>query len=474
LTDEPRQEALEEVTVAGSESRSVAGPRPGERVVILVAGLGMFLSTLDTGIITVALPTLRSQLHASTSEVAWAVTAYVVALAASVVVFGRLADRVGRVRVAAAGFVAFALASIVSAMAPTIGVLIVGRVCQGIAAAMLQATSQALITTLLPENRRGPALGTLGMLIGVGPVAGPTVGGVLLSFASWPFLFWINLPLCGAALLAFRRLHDEPTSARQRPSSYDLGGSGLLAAGATALLVTITFASKYPASSVLVLGPAIATVAVITLLVAWERRSRDPVLRPEWFSSASTRSGLFTAGVFGATSAIVFVVPPFILEHQLGLLDWQVGLIAALAPAGLVLASRVSGSRISRIGPWALMTTGMIVMVGALALLTVTAGLLSLPIIGVLLFVYGIGGGLFQPANIAAVMAAAGRGRQGTIGAAQRLVLNIGIGIGTTVSTALLPVLAGGGASWGAAGGLSAIGVLTLQTSRRRRHTAHS
>ena len=165
---------------------------------------------------------------------------------------------------------------------------------------------------------------------------------------------------------------------------------------------------------------------------------------------------------------------PRILEHQLGLLDWQVGLIAALAPAGLVLASRVSGSRISRIGPWALMTTGMIVMVGALALLTVTAGLFSLPIIGVLLFVYGIGGGLFQPANIAAVMAAAGRGRQGTIGAAQRLVLNIGIGIGTTVSTALLPVLAGGGASWGAAGGLSAIGVLTLQTSRRRRHTAHS
>ena len=133
-----------------------------------------------------------------------------------------------------------------------------------------------------------------------------------------------------------------------------------------------------------------------------------------------------------------------------------------LALAGLVVASRIAGNRLTRAWPWPLMTVGMATMVLALLALTLTAPLVDIPVLGVLLFLYGLGGGLFQPANIAAVMAAASAGRQGTISAAQRLVLNIGIGLGTTVSSVVLPLLVAGATAWGVATALSAYGTASM------------
>ncbi|MDT7953713.1 MAG: MFS transporter [Acetobacteraceae bacterium] len=425
----------------------------------------MFLSTLDTGIITVALPTLHSELHATAATVAWTVTGYVLALSATVVFFGRWADRIGRVRVATLGFLTFAAASVVSALAPTIGVLIAGRACQGVGAAMLQATAQALVTTQIPEQHRGRALGTLGMLIGLGPVAGPTVGGTLLSFAGWPSIFWINLPLCALAVIALRRL-PQPAPGPATATSYDLAGGSLLAAAAAALLVTINLAPQHHPASAAVLIPLAATVAAGAALIARERRASDPILAPEWLTIGTTRAALLAAGAFGATSALVFVVPPFVLEHQLGLTVWQVGLIGALAPAGLVIASRASGARLASQNARTLMTSGLTLMLTALALLAATAQLHNLPTVAVLLFTYGVGGGLFQPANIAAVMTAATHARQGTIGAAQRLTLNLGIGIGTATAAAALTALPGGGAAWTAAAVISAASLTAVLIAR--------
>ncbi|OPG15217.1 MFS transporter, partial [Ferroacidibacillus organovorans] len=162
--------------------------------VVIIAGIGLLLSTLDTGIINVALPTLVHVFHSSLTAMSWTITLYTLALTGTIVLFGRLSDRYGHLTVYVLGLILFALSSMLCGIAQSVSELIAFRVLQGIGAAMLQATSAALITTIIPESRRGPALGTLGILLGLGPVLGPSVGGTILSMVSWRFIFFINLP----------------------------------------------------------------------------------------------------------------------------------------------------------------------------------------------------------------------------------------------------------------------------------------
>ena len=131
-----------------------------DRMVVLTAGIGLFLSTLDSGIINVALPTLVRTLHSNINTMAWTVTLYTLALTGTIIIFGRLSDRFGRLKIYIWGLALFAIASVLCGFAMSSGILIILRTIQGIGAAMLQATAAAIITTGIPKERQGPALGT--------------------------------------------------------------------------------------------------------------------------------------------------------------------------------------------------------------------------------------------------------------------------------------------------------------------------
>lgn len=407
------------------------------RAVVSLAGLGMLLSTLDTGIINVALPTLQHSFGTSASSITWAVSCYVLALSATIVVFGRLADSVGLVRVFAGGLLAFGAGSLLCGFAGSAGALIAFRTVQGLGAAMLQATALALVMTLVPSERRGAALGTVGVMIGVGPILGPVVGGLLLSSVGWSWLFWINLPLCAAGLVACSRLRHTDSSTG-RPQSYDLPGNALLAGGLSAVLVALSAWPRHGLLASQTWAWLVAGIVLLGLFVLRERAASEPALEPDWFGSRAFTGALLATFAFGAAAAVVFIVPPFLLQARWGLQPWQIGLIGMAAPAGLVIASKWSGSQLARRGPGTLMAWGIVLMVGALVCLALTASAEQLAILIVLLVGFGAGGGLFQPANIAGVMAAASAGKQATIGGAQRMVQNLGIALGAMVSAALV------------------------------------
>jgi MFS family permease len=166
-------------------------------------------------------------------------------------------------------------------------------------------------------------------------------------------------------------------------------------------------------------------------------------LEPAWFGSRAFTGALLATFASGAAAAVVFIVPPFVLHDRWGLEPWEIGLVGIAAPAGLVIASKWSGSQLKPRGPRTLMVWGIALMVGALACLALTASGAPLAVLVVLLVVFGAGGGLFQPANIAAVIAAASAARQATIGAAQRMVPNFGIAFGAMVSAALVTAAQG-------------------------------
>jgi MFS family permease len=157
--------------------------------------IGAFMAALDASIINVALPHLEEQFHSRMSEIEWVSLSYLLALAASILIFGRLADMMGRRWLYTIGFVIFSLSSLFCGLASSLMILIVCRVFQGIGAAMLQANSVSIITSAVPKKDLGKAIGFQASAQGIGLSLGPVVGGTLLTFLSWKWLFFINLPV---------------------------------------------------------------------------------------------------------------------------------------------------------------------------------------------------------------------------------------------------------------------------------------
>lgn len=419
------------------ENTAIIQSRTVERrdlLIVLTASIGLFLSTLDTGIINVALPSLERQFNVDVSEMAWSVTLYLLLLSATIVVFGRISDRIGRLKVYFSGLVVFALASVMCGMASSATELMLFRGIQGIGAAMLQATAAAIITTLIPRNRQGVALGTLGMMLGLGPVLGPSVGGSLLSFVGWRWIFWINIPICLVGLIGTQRLMSIREELRNTVS-LNLVGSVLLGVSIFGIIYGLSNTGSHGIMEIIPYG--LVVVTFITYLV-WETRVTQPVIQLRLFRNGIFSVSVLSVTVLGFATAIAFVVPPYFLEQIIHIAPWLVGLVNLATPLGLVILSRSSGKLIGAWGAIRLMSIGLGLMFLALAILSaMQADWMILSIVGLLLL-YGFGAGVFVPANLSAIMGTVGSESQGTIGAVQRMAQNVGIALGTSVAALLI------------------------------------
>lgn len=432
------------------QDTAIIASNVNEKLIVLIAGIGMFLSTLDTGIINVALPSLVTEFHTNVTGITWTVTIYLMALSASIVTFGRLSDRYGHLAMYRWGLLVFAISSIAAGASFSLAQLILSRSLQGIGAAMLQATAAALITTLVAPERKGAALGTLGIMIGLGPVLGPAVGGIILSSIGWRWIFWLNIPFCLLGLYGCSRLAVRSVSERKTP--LDVPGNVLFIITMIALLYGLSNLSGAALSLYQVFLPLLIFGIGLILFLFREARTSSPLLDLGLFRSSFVAVPLLATASFGAATAVVFILPPYFLENITHLAPWQVGYIALSAPLGLAIVSRFSGKAIKRQGTSRLMLFGLSVMFAALVLL----GIMQLgwsPILFVpFLFLYGVGGGIFQPPNIAGVMEAVGLERQGTIGAIQRMVQNVAIALGAALSAVFIQSYSGAGVGellWG-------------------------
>ena len=400
-----------------------------------VGGLGLFLATLDTGIINIALPALQTAWHVRASEIAWTVAAYTLTLAGTVLFWGHLADGVGPERVFVVGLTVFGLASGVCGAAPALSVLVGARAVQGLGSAMIQGTAVALATTRLSPDRRALALGTLALFQGLGPVLGPTVGGVLLTWLSWRWLFWINLPVTLALIgvLSGRRRNLVSPRGRAMPA-IDWTGSVLLMGTVTAGLLALASTSD---SEVIW---AVLTAAMGVALFLWERRTREPLVpRALWGVPGFWAVALAVAAVGGAT-ALGFMVPPYTLRLVHHFPPWAVGVVNMAAPLALVVCSRPASRWIPKVGPVVLMGVGLAVMAGAFASLAIAGPMVTPWVTAIALLIYGVGAAAFFPANLAGLLDVAGGNHQGVLGALQRMGINLGTAVDATVTGALLSV----------------------------------
>ena len=337
------------------------------RRVIGTTVAGSAVAMLTATVVNVALPSLASDLDATSGQQQWVINAYLLTLASLILVGGSLGDRYGRIRMYRLGVVWFAIASLACALAPTIEALIVARLVQGIGGALLTPGSLAIIESTLAPDDRGRGVGQWSGLSGIAAAIGPLVGGLVVD-ASWRWVFLLNLPIAAAVVVTSAGL-PESTDPQAQDTELDVAGALL----ATAFLGFLSFAliQGPPGGwSVVDVGSALVAAGALVLLIVVERRRAHPMVPFELFANRPFAvANLITLLVYGGMGVVFFL-----LTIQLQVAGGWSALAAgaALLPVTvlLLLLSSRAGEVAQRIGPRWPLTLGPLGIAAGMLLFT--------------------------------------------------------------------------------------------------------
>ncbi|WP_194892884.1 DHA2 family efflux MFS transporter permease subunit [Catenulispora pinisilvae] len=321
----------------------------------LITGAAMFMAQLDNLVVSIALPSIRQSLHAGLSGLQWTVSAYTLTFAVFLLTGSTLGDRFGRRNLFVAGLAVFTAASVASALAPNIAVLITARAVQGLGGAVLVPLSLTLLSASVRPEKRGAAVGAWGAIAGLAVALGPVIGGAVVEAASWQWIFWVNVPL-GVVLLplAWFGLTESRGPARR----LDVLGTLLATGGLLGVVLGLIRGGDVGWTNSLVLTGFIAGAALLVAFVVWELRTDAPMLpmhlfRGRSFPLINLSALLMSFGMFGAVFFLsqlfqtVFGDSP--LASGVRVLPWT-GMPMLVAPIAGILSDKIGGKWIVTVG----------------------------------------------------------------------------------------------------------------------------
>jgi EmrB/QacA subfamily drug resistance transporter len=405
--------------------------------ILPVVLLAPFMGSLDGSIVNVALPTIARRIGVGMDGVQWAVSSYLIVISALVLIFGKIADKVGKVRIFEYGFLVFGAGSALCALSWSLPILILARVFQAIGASMFMSSNQAIIATIFPHEERGRALGFLGTIVAIGTMVGPPLGGIMVDLFNWQSLFLINIPISIFAFAAGKRLIPEDKK-NGSLGGFDLAGSALFIGFIVGLFYFLLSGQDKgwgaPAQIASVAAGAVCGFA----FVLRERRIEDPMIDLTIF-----RNGLFSLSIVCVLIVFVLtfcvnIVLPFYLQEALGLSPSGAGLLLLASPLASGLIAPVSGHLSDKVGAKALTVAGLSIQLAGLGLMC-GLGLGSSPtLVAASLALFGAGSGVFGSPNTKLIMSHAPRDKLGIAGSINALARNMGMVTGVAFAIALL------------------------------------
>ncbi len=353
--------------------RSAAGNR-NPWLIVGVLSLATFMEVLDTSIANVSLDHIAGGLAASRDQATWVLTSYLVANAIVIPISGWLSDVIGRKRYYMISVGLFTLASLACALAPSLAFLILARILQGIGGGGLAPSEQSFLADTFPPDKRGQAFAAYGVVVVVGPVLGPTLGGIITDNASWHWIFLINVPIGIASLLMVNALVIEPKvledERRERLKhglKVDYVGFALIALGLGCLELFIERGEREDwFASNLIIATALISVLSLSLLIWWEVARKDPIIDLRLLGN---RNFAITAAFMTTTGAVLFgttTLIPQMLQEVLGYNATNAGLALTTGGIATLIAMPTVGQLIGRVDTRALLIPGL--MMQALAL----------------------------------------------------------------------------------------------------------
>jgi len=408
-------------------------PLPQRNWAILAIGLGVTLAVIDSAIANVALPTIASDLHTDPALSIWIVNGYQLAITISLLPLSSLGDILGYRRIYLGGLVLFTAASLACAFAPSLALLALARVIQGFGAAGIMSVNTALLRFIYPQAQLGRGIGINALVVAVSSAVGPTIAGVVLAVANWPWLFAVNVPIgIAAVLVGLRSLPRTPPS----PHRFDIA-SALLSAATFGLLIASIDALGHGEGFPFFIAEMAATIGLGTVLVRRQLALPAPMLPvdllkiPIFALSVSTSISSFAAQMLAMVSL------PFLFQSQLHFSAVETGLLITPWPLAIGIAAPLAGRLADRY------SAGLL---GGIGLFCFALGLLSFAFLpehpgyfdlGWRMALCGFGFGIFQSPNNRAMLTAAPRERSG--GASG--MLGTGRLLGQTAGAALAALL---------------------------------
>jgi EmrB/QacA subfamily drug resistance transporter len=418
---------------------------------VLILGIAMAL--LDTTIVNVALPTIRTSLKADEATLSWIISGYALAYGLALIPAGRIGDRIGHKWVFLVGIVGFTLASFWAGVSNDTANLIIARVVQGLFGGIFFPPVTALIQLMFPPRRRGQAFAIFGASIGFSTALGPLVGGLLIQWLGdadgWRSIFFVNLPFGVIAVIAGLILL--PGGAESKATSaLDFFGFVLLAGGLVAILIPLIQGQQdgWPLWTYLSIGGGILLLVVFAI---WElsvaRRGKEPLVPPHLFSHPSFTGGVILALVYFAAFTSIFFTISLLWQAGLGHTALESGLVSIPFAIGSIVGASQSDRLAKRLGRTVLLIGTGLVSIGLislwLVLLRVAPGDLTNWALLAPLVVAGIGSGMFIAPNAQFIVATVDRteagAASGVIGTMQRVGSAIGIAVIGSVLFGNLP-----------------------------------
>jgi EmrB/QacA subfamily drug resistance transporter len=415
---------------------------------------GTFMLLVDVTIVNVALPDMARSLHSTFTDLQWVIDGYALILAALVLTAGSVADRIGRRAVYLAGLVLFAASSAACGAAPDATALIAARAVQGLGAAMMFATTMALLSNSYSGRDRGMAFGTWGAVTGAAAAAGPIIGGLLTTHFGWRWIFYVNLPVSVVAVVMTLLVMTESRDPVAR--RIDLPGMVSFTAAAGCLTYALIRGDWRSAAT---LGLVAATVVAAAAFVAVELTRRDPMLDLSLLRNPSFSTLLLAGGLMTASAWAAMTYESLWLQSLLGLTPIKAGLVMLPSALMAFIVSAGLGRHMHRLSPRLLIGGGLLIIAaGDSAQAFIRSGTgwwVIIPGVAIL----GAGAGLVLPPFSSTAMALVPRERAGMAAGAATTFRQLGYAFGIAVlgevfsggltrvaGSGIAPALSGGGA----------------------------
>lgn len=426
---------------AGTDADRAAEDRTEARYawrVLSVTSLGVLLAGTNTSTLDVALPVVARHFSATATQASWIVLAYMLVNTVLILVFGRVADIVGRRRLYLAGLGILTAASVLCGFAPSAIVLAACRALQAVGAAAIITNTTALLTDAFPSRLLSTGLSFNVTASAAAQVAGPVVGGALASTLGWRAVFWYNVPVGVAGLLwAMRTLRGDPPRRRREP--FDPVGAFLAFTLVGGLVLALSEGGALGWSSLpVIVGGALCAVSLPVFLWS-QRRRRFPMLDLSVFADRERSMAYASTMLMSVARFAVVLLIALYLQAATGANPFQAGLRVIPVAAGMSLASPVAGRLALRYPARWVSSAGMAIAAAGLVVLAATISpSLGYPVIGACLLAVGAGSGIFMTPNTSSIMAGVESGRRGIANGVRSMLQNTGYVISTALSLAIV------------------------------------
>jgi len=406
--------------------------RKEEGLIVFSVALAVFMVRLDGYIVNISLPAVSRYFDVGLADVSWIVLSYLLVMTSSMLVFGKLSDRLGLRKIFVGGYAFFSLGSLLCGLSPTIVCLNLSRGLQGIGGAMMVASAFAIISHHLPQDRTGWAFGICAFANSLGIMVGAPLGGLMTGFLSWHWIFLINVPVgCLAMLVAWRALPGEQKiGSRRNQAPFDIPGAVLSVVGLAALVYTLTTGGEAGWQSPLVLLAAILSLSALAAFVYRETQAPDPLLDLSLF-----RNRTFSFAILTTVLAMILLAGgnfllPFYLEIVQGLRPEQVGAVILVYSVVYMPIGLLSGRLSDHLSPARICSVALFLTIFASLIFAFLLHRNGLAPSVLFLVILAVAYGFFFAPNNHLVMSLAPSRHEGVASGVYSTVMNVGMILG--------------------------------------------